>query len=317
MPRTLAPLTVALVLAAAAPAAAQEPPPAPPAAQLKLNLVRVAKNPTTALAGERFVVRGRLTPYVAGQSVKVRLFRKGRKLAAKTLRVRKDGRFEAGMASGRPGRLSVRAEHVATPELGAARARVKLYAVRPLAAPGSHGPAVKLLQRELHRRGYAIERSGRFGASTSRAILAFRKLTKRTRVAAADRTVFRDVVAGKGHFKVRYPKHRKHVEGDLTHQVMALIGKRGRVRRIYNISSGTAVTPTILGKFRVYRKDYGTNGVGMVHSAYFKGGYAIHGYHSVPTYPASHGCLRVPVPQALDIFNWIDMGTRVDVYYRR
>ena len=37
---------------------------------------------------------------------------------------------------------------------------------------------------------------------------------------------------------------------------------------------------------------------GMVHSNYFIGGYAIHGYVSVPAYPASHGCLRVPIPDA-------------------
>ena len=41
----------------------------------------------------------------------------------------------------------------------------------------------------------------------------------------------------------------------------------------------------------------------MVHSSYFIRGYAIHGYPSVPNYPASHGCLRVPIPNALQIFN--------------
>jgi lipoprotein-anchoring transpeptidase ErfK/SrfK len=52
----------------------------------------------------------------------------------------------------------------------------------------------------------------------------------------------------------------------------------------------------------------------MVHSNYFIGGYAIHGYASVPNYPASHGCLRVPIPNAYSIFNWIDLGDRIFVY---
>jgi lipoprotein-anchoring transpeptidase ErfK/SrfK len=52
----------------------------------------------------------------------------------------------------------------------------------------------------------------------------------------------------------------------------------------------------------------------MVHSSYFIGGYAIHGYASVPTYPASHGCLRVPIPSAWNIYSWVDFGTRVFVY---
>ena len=38
----------------------------------------------------------------------------------------------------------------------------------------------------------------------------------------------------------------------------------------------------------------------MLHPNYFIGGYAIHGY-PVPNYPASHGCIRVPIPNALQI----------------
>jgi lipoprotein-anchoring transpeptidase ErfK/SrfK len=52
----------------------------------------------------------------------------------------------------------------------------------------------------------------------------------------------------------------------------------------------------------------------MVFASYFTGGYAIHGYASVPVFPASHGCLRVPVPDAVPIFDWVSFGDRVDVY---
>ena len=51
----------------------------------------------------------------------------------------------------------------------------------------------------------------------------------------------------------------------------------------------------------------------MVDSSYFIGGYAIHGYASVPTFPASHGCVRVPVPNARSIYDWLRIGDRVDV----
>jgi len=86
------------------------------------------------------------------------------------------------------------------------------------------------------------------------------------------------------------------------------------VERIYPTSSGAPVSPTVLGSFRFYRKDSGANALGMVHSSYFIRGYAIHGYRSVPTYPASHGCLRVPIPDALAIFDWVRLGGRIDVY---
>jgi lipoprotein-anchoring transpeptidase ErfK/SrfK len=125
--------------------------------------------------------------------------------------------------------------------------------------------------------------------------------------------VVRGLLARRGAFKPRHPEHGKHVEVDLSRQVMALMrGKR--VDRIYTVSSGKASTPTVLGRFRVYSRTIGTNSLGMVDASYFIGGYAIHGYASVPTFPASHGCVRVPVPNARSIYNWLRIGDRVDVY---
>jgi hypothetical protein len=313
MRRSTVLFALALGALTAAPAAAQTP----PAPTISVQLARVAKSPSVALAGEPFVVKGRLAPAAAGQELKVRLYRRGKKIQAVGRRTRADGRFRVKLESGKGGPMRVVVAHPASPEIPrTVSAPVRLRAIRPTAAPGSHGPAVRFLQRTLWRHGYAIERTGRFGSSTSRAVLAFRKLTRRPRLALADHRVFLDALRGRGAFKVRYRKHGKHVEGDLSHQVMALIDRGGKVRRIYNISSGKASTPTVLGHFRVYMKQPGTNSHGMVHSSYFHGGYAIHGYASVPTYPASHGCLRVPIPQALDIYNWLDIGDRVDVYYR-
>ena len=95
------------------------------------------------------------------------------------------------------------------------------------------------------------------------------------------------------------------------------IGSDGKPDRLYTMSSGKPSTPTVLGSYRVYMREPGTNSHGMVYSSYFIRGYAIHGYYEVPPYPASHGCLRVPVPDAVPIWNWIGgTGVPVDVYYR-
>jgi lipoprotein-anchoring transpeptidase ErfK/SrfK len=82
------------------------------------------------------------------------------------------------------------------------------------------------------------------------------------------------------------------------------------------MSSGKPSTPTAPGSFRVYLKTPGVNSDGMVDSSYFNGGDAIHGYPEVPSYAASHGCLRVPIPDAPTIYAWVTMGTPVDVYFR-
>ena len=52
----------------------------------------------------------------------------------------------------------------------------------------------------------------------------------------------------------------------------------------------------------------------MYYSVYLQGGYAIHGYHSVPTYPASHGCVRNPIPLSVFIYNWVRLGMSIYVY---
>jgi hypothetical protein len=226
------------------------------------------------------------------------------------------GVFKLGYVPTRAGRLRVQASHRATDVLGTGVANAKhVTVVTPAATAGQRGPAVRLLQRLLADKGYVVGERGVYDARTARAVLAFRKVTDMARTELATSDVYDRLLAGAGAFKVRYPDDGHHVEGDLTHQVLALIDK-GRVQRIYPISSGKPSTPTVLGRFRVYYKTPGINAKGMVYSSYFIRGYAVHGYADVPTYPASHGCLRAPVPDAIPIYDWIETGDPVDVYYR-
>jgi lipoprotein-anchoring transpeptidase ErfK/SrfK len=264
------------------------------------------------LTGDKWVVRGRLKPAVAGQQVIVRVFRGAEKLGSNQVAVGADGTFRAKFEVGSAGGVRVKAVHEATPELGEVKAEPKRVKVmRPRVRRS--GPSVELLQRGLKRLHYAVPRSGVYDSATARAVLAWRKVTRNRRTTFASAEVLRGVLAGKGAFKVRHPKDGRHVEADLSRQVLALIDGE-KVRRIYHISSGAPATPTVIGRFKVYRKTPGTNANGMVHSSYFIGGYAMHGYASVPAYPASHGCLRLPIPNALSIYRWATMGTVVWVY---
>ena len=47
----------------------------------------------------------------------------------------------------------------------------------------------------------------------------------------------------------------------------------------------------------------------MYYSDFFSGGYAIHGYDPAPDYPASHGCMRLPITDAIFVFNWLLSAT--------
>jgi hypothetical protein len=286
---------------------------------LALTPEQVGGRARVALATVPWRVRVVMQPWVPGQVVSVRFYRHGARLSEVQVPLVQTPDADSGYAvvpfqTAREGRVEVRATHVATPEAAtivAAPVRVKVAPLR--AGPGARGPAVRLLQQRLDAAGYVVGHRGLYDDRTARAVIAFRKMTGMARTPVASSDVFRRLAHGGGRFRVRFPSHGKHVEADLSRQVLALI-RAGRVERIYPMSSGKPSTPTVRGSFRVYTKSPGTNAKGMFFSNYFIRGYAIHGYASVPVFAASHGCLRVPVPDAISIYSWLRVGNIVDVY---
>jgi lipoprotein-anchoring transpeptidase ErfK/SrfK len=304
-----------------APPAPAPPPPAPTPAAAKIS-IRLGSGISDhgrvyVIKGQRLVVRGRLKPFVAGQKVLVELRRKGKVVGHATGKVRKSGdagQFTVTVRPRRSGAFAVRATHKATAAQAAAQSRrVALSAIVPIAHQGSRGPKVRLLQHALARLAFVTSRGGSFDAATGRAVIAFRKTNGMARTPSANRGVYTKLFAGKGGFKLRYPGAGKHVEFDWSRQVLVL-ASGGKPERIYHASSGKPSTPTVFGTFSFYSKTPGTNAKGMVDSNYFIRGYAIHGYPEVPTYAASHGCIRVPIPNAASIFRWINLGDRIFVY---
>lgn len=301
------------------------PSPTAVAGRVKLTLRHVGGNPPFALVGRRIAVRGIVTPYVEGQTLQVSFYRDGRVMLRKTVSVQPAGsgttgagwgRFQVGYRSHFAGRVQVRATHHATPEQAAFSAvSPHVRYVHENVMPGEKGRSVRVLQSELQALHYAVPLTGAFDEGTQRALVAYRKMTGLARIPYAGTQVWRALARGEGAFRVRYPHDGRHVEADVSKQVLAEVEPHGRVREIYETSSGKPSTPTVFGRFRVYLKTPGFNSEAMFDSNYFISGYAIHGYAEVPTYPASHGCLRVPIPNAPAIYAWVKIGTRVDVYY--
>jgi hypothetical protein len=181
------------------------------------------------------------------------------------------------------------------------------------AGAGSRGPLVRALQRRLRELGYVTRINGHYGADTARAVLALRKVIGASRSSSATGAIFHRLVRGGGRFVVRHPKAGRHAEFDWSRQVLAL-AKGARPYKILHASSGKPSTPTVFGHFRFYSKTAGMNSHGMYYSNYFIGGYAIHGYADVPTYAASHGCIRIPIPSAVSVYRSIRLGDDIYVY---
>ena len=324
-------LLTTLVLAA--PAAAQGPvptptptPPAPtptptptPAAgtlTIKVTAPYHDRKRRVALRGDHVRVDGVLAPGAQAQKVVVRALRKGKRIGTKVAHTHADGTFAVSLRLRRPGSIVVDAVHAASPQVAAARARrVRVTVARPSAGFGAKGVVVRLLQAGLDRLRYRVDRTGVFDAATGRAVMAYRKVTRRPRNEFADAGVVRNVLRGRGAYHVRHPRAGHHVEADLARQIIALVDG-SRLIRVYPTSSGKPSTPTVIGTFHVYSKTAGVNLKGMVDSNYFIGGYAIHGYFDVPAFAASHGCLRIPIPNAREVFNWVRLGDAVIVQPR-
>jgi hypothetical protein len=298
------------------------PAPAPPAPAAAKIAVRFGSGISErghqfVVQGDRLVVRGRLKPFVPGQKVVVSVYRKGKLAARKGGKVHRGsgaGEFQVVVRLRRAGSYGLRVKHDGnSKQAAAASKRIGVTAIVPSAHSGSSGTSVRLLQLALARLAYVTSRSGHFDDATGRAVIAYRKVNGMARIASANDLIFRRLFAGKGGFRLRYPNAGKHVEFDWSRQVLVL-ADHGAPQRIYHASSGKPSTPTVFGTFSFYRKTPGTNAKGMVDSNYFIGGYAIHGYAEVPTFAASHGCIRVPVPNAASIYGWISLGDRIFVY---
>jgi hypothetical protein len=159
---------------------------------------------------------------------------------------------------------------------------------------GAQGPEVVALQRRLLELGYWLgEADGSFGASTRHAVLAFQKYQRLGRDGVVGPTTARALVSASR------PKPRstsgRVVEVDLPRQLLVL-AVDGRVQWVFDASTGAQAGTTPTGRYRVFRHvdDYDTGPLGTLYRPkYFNGGVAVHGFPSVPAYPASHGCVRV------------------------
>ena len=194
--------------------------------------------------------------------------------------------------------------------------------------PGEKGERVLDLQRRLRDLGYWLGTpDGTYGGLTVQAVTAFQKVEG----------LGRDGIAGPSTLaaldQAGRPSARSDsgdlIEVDKAHQVL-LVVRDGRVQWVLNTSTGTEkpyrvdgrteLADTPPGHWQVGRVVNGidTGPLGGLHKPrYFHSdGIAVHGYHSVPAYAASHGCVRVSEP-AMD---WIwsndvmPVGSTVWVY---
>lgn len=161
--------------------------------------------------------------------------------------------------------------------------------------------------------------------STKHALVAFQKVERRKRTGILNENELK---------ALRLASHpapkfigEAHVEVDITRQVLFLVNENGIITHILPVSTGseekyqqegkgqTAHTPR--GEFKIERQIHGTRKAplgSLYNPNYFYKGVAIHGSNSIPTHPASHGCVRIPRFADVLFIDLVWVGMKVYVY---
>jgi hypothetical protein len=256
--------------------------------------------PAVAPVGSALTFRPRLVPRAAG-SIVVRVLVDGHRVANRSGSVR--------LPTGKPGTLRVELTVRARPGYASARRVLSAQVVLPSLALGSRGSSVLALERRLAELRFALRGiDGVYGYDTFEAVLAFQKVHGLPRTGKVEPWLWRRLAAAG---VPRAQRAGDYIEVDKTRQVLFVV-RDGRVTRVVHVSTG-ATGNTPLGTWHVYRKVGGWDWV-LWYPMYFKGGFAIHGYPSVPAYPASHGCVRIPMWIAPSLFGTNDYGATVVVH---
>jgi lipoprotein-anchoring transpeptidase ErfK/SrfK len=184
-------------------------------------------------------------------------------------------------------------------------------------AKGSYSAATAAVQTKLAELGYqppgAVD--GLNGYRTQQAVIAFQAWEGLAR----DGIVGPQTQAALANAKRPKPQKSgpaKRIEVYRQKGVTLLI-RDDKTRRAVHTSSGAPATPTPSGSYSVFRKEKNSWSVPfqqwLPYASYFNAGIAFHEYAQVPTYPASHGCVRVPAPEAKYVYRFATIGTAVIV----
>jgi PKD repeat protein len=271
---------------------------------------------TSATAYDHVDVSGTVTPARPGGTVTITVS-KGSAVSRSSVPLSGGRRFQISVPAKQVATYDVRVDYGGGGGYLDATTSAQVHAAYPSLSEGASGAAVGVLRRDLdalHYRQATLEPT--FGPDLVDAVIAFQKvqgLPRTGSVGPADWAALEHPRAP----VLRYPDQGDHLEVDKGHQVL-LIARGGQVAGILPVS--TAGLPgrfTPEGTFSIQRKVTGfdPSPLGVLYDPmYFTGGYAIHGNPSVPAYPASHGCVRIPMWAAGWMFDTNGIGEPVDVY---
>jgi hypothetical protein len=263
---------------------------------------------------DRVVVRGAVGPARPGSSVVVALTKGRRTVDTRLVAMGSAGGFRARFTIPEPGTYRAKASFSASDLLkGSARSHADTTPL-PRLSSGSAGRFVRLLESRLVDLNYRLvdTKDGRYDNRTADAVIAFHKVQRMDRSFTVNEATWRRLADPiKPH--ARNDWRGFHFEVDQTKQVLYTV-EDGDVTNVLHVSTGAGGT-THDGRFRVWGKTAGFSPNHLYYPSYFDGYRALHGWTEIPTYAASHGCVRIPYWNAQWVYGLANYGTRVVIYH--
>jgi PKD repeat protein len=261
--------------------------------------------------GSRYYFTAHLVPAGAG-TLTVKITRGGDALVDRAF----DGHVRIKLDTRRLTAYVIRVEVVPSAGYVATARVLRANVVLPRLAIGTRSAAVAQLGDQLRRLHFAAPYGASFDGRMLDAVYAFQKVAGLPRTGMVDARFWHALATGRTP-PPRFAQPASHLEVNKGRQVLYVV-RGSRVALIVPVS--TAGLPgkfTPVGRFSIYRKVVGfdPSPLGTLYDPmYFTGGYAIHGNPSVPPYPASHGCVRVPMWVAPHLYATNPYGETVYVY---
>lgn len=192
---------------------------------------------------------------------------------------------------------------------------------------GSEGPAVEALEQRLQRLHFDPGPvDGSFDGATEHAVMAFEKLNGMAKTGRVDPFVWAALESYEEPEPLMPDGGARRIEIDLERQLLFAyeggeailithISSGSQIPYCQNGSCGNAVTPVGAHRFMWRVNGWRTARLGRLYNpVYFTAyGIAVHGSGSVPTHPASHGCVRIPMHIAEYFPSLVEQGDPVYV----
>ncbi|MCW2960498.1 MAG: hypothetical protein JWM90_885 [Thermoleophilia bacterium] len=251
--------------------------------------------------------------YPNGTKVRIAMSLGGKAAGTVTARIA-NGVVSAKLPSNGVGRFRARLDLPQVPNYAAtSNAQVTFVVAGQRVASGSSSTWVRSLRAGLVFRGFHVPGGSRFDSRYGDSVIAFHKAYGRARTTSFEASDWK--ILTQKRIAPRDPSKALHIEIDKSRQILMLF-KGGKAIKIVHVSTGsTGNTP--VGRHKIQWKGnwvpslYGSL---LWKSMAFRGAFAIHGYPSVPTQAASHGCVRVPMWIAGALYAASPVGTPVIVY---